>query len=165
MNKYKFTNKEIINIVIISIIYVTWIVGIHLLLSISEHKDDYIIYTNLVGSAIALFYTIFLHYPLMPIFSKYLNARTEKEAVEIRRNYAIKVLYTVVIGFFACSFFMFLRMDDGEAHPVAHALGLIELVASIMMATYSIFTLQYWKKMKVLEYVDKLQHKNADIEG
>ena len=165
MNKYKFTNKEILNIVFISIIYITWIVGIHVLMSISEHKDDYIIYTNLVGSAIALFYTIFLHYPLIPLFSRYLNARTEKEAVEIRRNYAIKVLYTVVIGFFTCSFFMFLRFDNGELHPVANAFGLVEFAASIMMATYSIFTLQYWRKMKVLQYVDKLQHKNADIEG
>ena len=145
--------------------YVTWIVGIHVLMSISEHKDDYIVYTNLVGSAIALFYTIFLNYPLIPLFSRFINARTEKEAVEIRRSYAIKVLYTVVVGFFVCSFLMFLRVDSSEAHPAASALGLIELAASIMMATYAIFTLQYWKKMKVLEYVDKLQHKNADIEG
>jgi len=165
MNKYKFTNKEIINIALISIIYVTWIVGIHVVMQISEHSDNYIIYTNLVGSAIALFYTIFLHYPIMPIFSRYLNARTEKEAVEIRRDYAIKVLYTVVIGFFVCSFLMFLRYDNNEAHPVAYAFGLIEFAASMMMATFSIFTLQYWRKMKVLQYVDKLQHKNADIEG
>ena len=165
MNKYKFTNKEILHIAFISIIYVTWIVGIHVLMSISQNNDNNIIYTNLVGSVMALCFTIFLHYPLLPIYSKFINARTEKEAVAIRRSYAIKALYTIVIGFFVCSFIMFLRLDLSERNQLASAIGTIELGASLMMGTFAFYTLQYWKRMKVLEYVDKLQHKNADIEG
>ena len=165
MNKHKLTNKEILHIVIISIIYVTWIVSIHVLMAISENKDNYIIYTNLVGSAMALFFTIMLHYPLIPIFSRYINARTENDAVKIRRNYAIKALYTLVIGFFACAFMLFLDVRNFEKYPLASSWGLLGFTATVMMTTFAIFTIQYWKKMKILMYVDKLQHKNADIES
>jgi len=164
MNKYKFNSKEFINIIIISILYVTWIIGLNVIMGISGYHDNYITYSNICGSVIALIYTIILHYPLIPIFSKYINARTEAQAVAIRRDYAIKALYTVIIGFFVATFLMFLRMENYEEHLVAASWGLIETVAAIMMGTFSVFTIQYWKKMKILVYVDKLQHKNADIE-
>ena len=165
MNKHKLTKSNIINVVIITILYVTWIVGIHVLIQISENQDKYIIYTNLLGSFIALIYTIMLHYPLIPWFSKYINSRTENEAVEIRRNYAIKCLYTIIIGFFACAFTIFLQYDVFDAHPLGYSIGVVPVCAGIMMGAYSIFTMQYFKKMKILLYIDKLQHKNADIEG
>ena len=165
MNKHKLTKSNILHIVILTILYVTWIVGIHVLIQISGNQDKYIIYTNLLGSAIALIYTIILHYPLIPWFSKYINSRTENEAVEIRRDYAIKCLYTIIIGFFGCAFTIFLHYDEFEPHPLAYSIGIVPVVAGIMMAAYSIFTMQYFKRMKILLYVDKLQHKNADIEG
>ena len=165
MNKHKLTKSNILNIVIITVLYVTWIVGIHVMIQMSGNEDKHIVYTNLLGSFIALIYAIFLHYPLIPLFSKYINQRTENEAVAIRRNYAIKALYTIVIGFFACAFTMFLGYDKFDEHPLAQSWGIVTICASVMMATFSIFTLQYFKKMKILMYVDKLQHKNADIEG
>ena len=164
MNKYKFNNKQIINVIIISILYVTWIIGLNVVMGISGHRDNYIMYSNICGSVIALIYTIILHYPLIPIFSKYINARTEAQVVAIRRDYAIKALYTVIIGFFVATFLIFLKMDDRSEHLIAASWGLVETVAALMMGTFSIFTIQYWKKMKILVYVDKLQHKNADIE-
>ena len=165
MSKHKLTNSQILHVVLITILYVTWIVSIHVVMQISGNDDKHIIYTNLVGSAIALFYAIMLHYPLIPLFSKYINQRTENEAVAIRRAYSIKVLYTVIIGFFLCAFALFLKLDDFQENIVAASWGVVTLIAGLMVTTFTIFTLQYWKKMKVLLYVDKLQHKNADIEG
>ena len=165
MNKYRFTNKEILHTVIISVLYVTWIVSMHVLVTISGHSDKYITYTNLTGSVIALIYTIFLHYPLIPIFSKYINQRTEKEAVELRRSYCIKVLYTIILGFFGASFLTFLQMDKYDVHLMAQSWGVLGIEAATMMTLYCVFTIRYAQKMKTLLYVDKLQHKNADIEG
>jgi len=165
MNKYKLTNKEKLHSVILAIIYVTWIVGIHVIMSMSEHQDNYIIYTNLVGSVIALIYAVILNYPLIPLFSRNLNARTEKEAVKTRRGYAIKILYTIIIGFFVCVFLLFLQLDNAENYPYAKGWGVLETAAGVMICVYTIFTIQHLEKMKTLMFVDKLQHKNADIEG
>ena len=165
MNKHKLTKSHIFNIVILAVLYVTWIVSIHVMMQISGNDDMHIIYTNLLGSFLALIFTIILHYPLIPWFSKYINQRTENEAVAIRRNYAIKALYTIIIGFFVCAFLMFLEFDNFDKHPLAHSWGVSVFCASLMVGTFTIFTLQYFKKMKILLYVDKLQHKNADIEG
>ncbi len=165
MKKHKLTNSDILNVVIITVLYVTWIVGMHVLISISGNEDKHIIYTNLLGSFLALIFAIILHYPLIPWFSKYINQRTENEAVRIRRNYAIKALYTIIIGFFACAFTTFLQYNDFTQHPLAYSWGIVYLCAGLMMIMFAIFTLQYFKKMKILLYVDKLQHKNADIEG
>ena len=164
MKKFKFTKNQLINIFILAIIYITWIISIHVVMQIADRQDNYIIYTNLVGSVIAFAYTILLHYPLIPLFSKYINARTENEAVALRRSYAIKVLYTIIIGFFCMAFIMFLELDT-EKHILAYSWGLIRLAAGVVMATFAIFTLQHMRRMRVLMYVDKLQHKNADIEG
>ena len=165
MNKYKLTNNQKLHIIILTVLYATWIIGIHVLMAIANNQDEFITYTNLVGSFLALLYTIFLHYPLIPFMSKYINARTEKEAVKIRREYAIQALYCIILGFFACAFSLFLKVDIFEEHPFATSFGVIFIVASCMMTPYSIFTVKYWEKMKILMYVDKLQHKNADIEN
>ena len=165
MNKHKFTNSQILNMIIISILYVTWIVGIHVVLSISNVEDNHIIYTNIVGSLLALVFTVIMHYPLIPMFSRHINARIESEAVKIRRSYAIKALYTIIIGFFFCAFFLFLKLDDLDEHPLAASWGLVETAAALMLGSFAIITIQCWKKMKILVYVDKLQHKNADIES
>ena len=165
MNKYKLTNKQILHVIIITILYATWIIGIHVVQSIAKVEDNHIMYTNILGSALALVFTVILHYPLIPVFSRYINARIEQQAVEIRRSYAIKALYTVVIGFFFCSFFLFLKLDNFDEHPIAQSWGMVETAAALMLASFSIFTIQCWKRMKILIYVDKLQHRNADIES
>ena len=165
MSKHKLTTKQIINVVIISILYVTWIVGIHVLMQISGNEDRHIIYSNLLGSFLALIFAIMLHYPLIPLFSKYVNARTENEVVALRRSYAIKVLYTIIIGFFISVFLMFLGYDNKEEYPFVAAINLVVTAAGIMTIVFTVLTLQYMKRMKTILYVDKLQHKNADIEG
>ena len=165
MNKYKFTNKEILHISIITVIYVTWIISMHVLMAMTGEQDSHIIYTDILGSALALIYTIFLHYPLMPFMSKYINARTEAEAVKIRREYAIRALYCIVLGFFVLAFFLFLKLDNFHEHPVAQSVGVMFFPFAIAAGSFAVFTIKYSKKMRILMYVDKLQHKNADIEG
>ncbi len=160
MSKHKFTTKQIINIVIITILYVTWIVGIHVLMQISGNDDRLIVYTNLVGSFLALIFTITLHYPLIPMFSKKVNQRTENEVVALRRSYAIQVLYTIIIGFFISVFLIFIGSEDEE-----RTIYFVATVASLAFVVFAIFTFVHMNKIKTVLYVDKQQHRNADIEG
>ena len=165
MNKHKLTKKEILHVVILSIIYATWIISIHVVMSISGYQDDHIMYANIVGSILALIYVIFLNYPLIPIISRYINARTENEAVKIRHEYAIRALYCIILGFFLCTFLMFLKLDNFEEHPLAQSWHVVGIGTALMIIPYAIFSIKYVEKMRILVYVDKLQHKNADIEG
>ena len=63
-------------------------------MQISGTDDRNIVYINLLGSFLAVIFTVILHYPLIPVFSKNVNARIENEVVNVRRSYAIKVLST-----------------------------------------------------------------------
>ena len=161
MSKHKLNTKQIINIVIITILYVTWIVGIHVLMQISGTDDRNIVYINLLGSFLAVIFTVILHYPLIPVFSKNVNARIENEVVNVRRSYAIKVLYTLIIGFFLSVFFLFLEYDNSEEPSLVAAI----IAASLMVCILIVLTLQHIKIMNTILNVDKLQHRNADIEG
>ena len=161
MSKHKLNTKQIINIVIITILYVTWIVGIHVLMQISGTDDRNIVYINLLGSFLAVIFTVILHYPLIPVFSKKVNARIENEVVNVRRSYAIKVLYTLIIGFFLSVFFLFLEYDNSPEPSLVATI----VAASLMVCILIVLTLQHIKRMNTILNVDKLQHRNADIEG
>ena len=161
MSKHKLTTNQMINIVIITILYVTWIVGIHVLMQISGIDDRNIVYINLLGSFLAAIFTVTLHYPLIPVFSKNVNARIENEVVNVRRSYAIKVLYTLIIGFFLSVFFLFLEYDNSPEPSLVATI----VAASLMVAVLIVLTLLHIKRMNTILNVDKLQHRNADIEG
>ena len=129
-------------------------------MQISGNDDRFIIYFNLLGSFLALIFTIALHYPLIPMFSKNINQRTENEVVALRRSYAIQVLYTIIIGFFITVFIMFLGNEDKE-----RTIYFVATSASLMVVVFALFTFVHMKKMHTVLYVDKQQHRNADIEG
>ena len=119
-------------------------------MQISEIDDRNIVYINLLGSFLAAIFTVILHYPLIPVFSKNVNARIENEVVNLRRSYAIKVLYT-----------LFLEYDNSEDPSLVATI----VAASLMVVVLIVLTLQHIKRMNTILNVDKLQHRNADIEG
>ena len=130
-------------------------------MQISGTDDRNIVYINLLGSFLAVIFTVILHYPLIPVFSKKVNARIENEVVNVRRSYAIKVLYTLIIGFFLSVFFLFLEYDNSEEPSLVATI----VAASLMVVVLIVLTLLHIKRINTILNVDKLQHRNADIEG
>ena len=165
MKKVKLSKNQLINAIIIMVLYLTWIISSNVVAYISNFNDYHLLLTNLFGSILALVFAIILFAPLIPCFSKLVNSRVEDEVVKLRRSYSIKMLYTIIIGFFIFSILWIEKINDGNVHPVAaNVWGTIEFAASLEFIFTVIFSIEYFRKTRELYYMDKLQHSNEDIQ-
>lgn len=170
MKKVNLEKKYIYNIVILGVLYLSWIISTFIIRKVNGFEDpknffyNYYGMTVVLGSLLALIYTILLHYPLLSIMSKNVNSRVENEVVALRRDYSIKCLYTIIVGFYLMSICVIAKSEN-IASVTALGFGLLELFAGLTMFLYSAFTIEYSIKYRNLLFVDKKQHQNADVES
>ncbi len=163
MKKIKQKRSKLVQSIIFLILYLTWIISVGVISAIGENKDEHIVYTSIVGTVFALVYAIVYHFPLIPFFSKKVNARVKTQIVDIRENYAVKALYTIILGFFAMSICLVADLNDPALNPVTEGWGLLEFFAGVTMSLYCVFSIDFIIKSRSIYYMDKLQHINDDI--